>query len=126
MMHTQYGISTVCLSLYSTSTGTPKNYGCWLVIFKIWRVSVLVCGVAQSVTFGPSVEAIGASAFAGTGLTSVDLNNVQTIGWNVFEGCTSLESVNTGDNVRIIPSAAFQKCRVCVQCVRRCCGREPA
>ena len=56
-----------------------------------------------------NVIKIGNSAFSASGLTSIDLSNVDIIGNNAFESCLSLESVDL-DDVSSVGSSAFRNC----------------
>ncbi len=76
------------------------------------------CSGLTSVTIPNSVTSIGNSAFAYcSGLTTVNFNatNCTTMGsyssYPVFYGCTSLTTLNIGENVRNIPADAFFRCR---------------
>lgn len=62
-----------------------------------------------SATIGTGVKSIGQMAFKGTGLTSIDLKNVEEIGDSAFSGCTSLDSI-TLDGVKKIGAYVFNGC----------------
>ncbi len=51
---------------------------------------------------------IGANSFAGSGLTSVEIDNAQTIDTSAFNGCKDLLSVNIG--AKEIKKTAFANC----------------
>ena len=59
-----------------------------------------------------SVTEIGWRVFYGcTSLQSVDIpDSVTVIGWSAFEGCSSLQSVVLPDSVTVIGRAAFRGC----------------
>ena len=51
------------------------------------------CLLLNSIEFPDSLQTIGNSAFQGSGLTSINTNNVVTIGSNAFNNCVSLSKV---------------------------------
>lgn len=61
-----------------------------------------------SVNIPPACKEIGASAFAGAKLTSVDLSKVERLGRDVFSK-TPLQGTINLSKLSIIPSGAFQK-----------------
>jgi hypothetical protein len=79
------------------------------------------CDDMVLLTIGSSVENIGVSAFKNcTGLTIVNFNatNCTSMGNidlgtdnTVFSGCTSLSTLNIGNNVTNIPDYSFCRCR---------------
>jgi hypothetical protein len=61
-----------------------------------------------SITYGNSLETIGASAFKGAAVTSIALpNNVTDIGASAFEGCEKVTSITLGNNLSEIGDKAF-------------------
>ena len=74
------------------------------------------CSGLTSVTIPKSVTSVGNSAFSGcTSLTEVNYNatNCTSMGssnYPVFSGCSSLITLNIGDNVQNIPDYAFYGC----------------
>ena len=60
-----------------------------------------------SINIPSSVKTIEEGAFIGTGLTSVDLSNVTSIGDNAFNSCTGLTSVTTKASIGM---SAFKGC----------------
>ncbi len=63
----------------------------------------------ESVTLASSVEWIGANAFSGSSLSSIEAPGVTKIGSNAFQSCGALTEV-TFDNVTEIESYAFYGC----------------
>lgn len=60
---------------------------------------------------GKNVTAIEASAFAGTGITSVTIpSSCSVIGQGAFKGCSSLKSVTMNGGVLSVDGMAFQNC----------------
>ena len=76
------------------------------IVHAIIPETVTYSGITYSVT---NIEW---SVFSGcTSLNSVIIgDNVKTIEWSNFNGCTSLESVIIGDNVESIEHGAFKNC----------------
>ena len=76
------------------------------IVHAIIPETVTYSGITYSVT---NIEW---GVFSGcTSLNSVIIgDNVKTIEWNNFSGCTSLESVIIGDNVESIEHLAFENC----------------
>ncbi|MDE5613796.1 MAG: leucine-rich repeat domain-containing protein [Treponemataceae bacterium] len=64
----------------------------------------------ETVVIPGSVESIGANAFAGSGIQSVTLDGVKSIGQNAFEKCYNLTEVTIADGVKNIGSGAFAGC----------------
>ncbi len=58
-----------------------------------------------------TVKEIGAYAFYHcTGLTSINIENVETIGKGVFSGCSSLDGICFGSGITSITDTAFYQC----------------
>lgn len=74
------------------------------------------CGKLKTVTWGDgNLTTIQDGAFAGTGLTRLELNgsageNITTWGTGVFEGCKSLGSVKLPGQMKEIPDSLFKDC----------------
>ena len=75
------------------------------------------CTGLMTITIPPSVTDCGASAFSGcTGLVTVNFNadscisNSNNSNSGIFYNCTSITTVNIGDNVKSIPGGAFKGC----------------
>ena len=60
---------------------------------------------------GRNIRSIGTRAFAGTGLTSLNLSRIaEDIGANAFSNCRSLTSVKWSTLANAIPESAFEGC----------------
>ena len=70
------------------------------------------CTGLTSVTFGNSLETIGANTFSGcTGLTELVLpDSVKNVYWYAFKGCTGLTSVTFGNSFKYLGVGAFEGC----------------
>ncbi len=69
------------------------------------------CTLLQDITIPASVTKIGESAFQGSGLYSITLNEgLRQIGLNAFNGCSSLQTVNVPSSVTGIGAGAFSTC----------------
>lgn len=69
----------------------------------------------KSITWSKSLKEIGDEAFAGSGLTALDLSGdvgagITTWGIDVFAGCKSLTTVNLHASMETIPSGMFRDC----------------
>ncbi len=73
----------------------------------------IVYGFADSaIPSDGSVNAIAANAFAGIGLTALNLpDGIKTIGANAFKGCTQLKTLTLPDSVKSIGPSAFKYCK---------------
>ena len=67
------------------------------------------CTLLTSIDFSDRITAVGSSAFYKCGLTSLDLNEIETIEREAFYGCTNLRFVDA-DEVRTIGNEAFYDC----------------
>ena len=90
-------------------------------VTSIGSYAFLGCSGLTSVTIGNSVTNIGNSAFEDcSGLTTVNWNATacteagyyynSSSNYTIFRGCTSLTTVNIGNNVKTIPDYAFYGC----------------
>ena len=85
-------------------------------VTSIGNYTFQYCSGLTSITIPNSVTSIDEGAFSNCiGLTEVNYNatNCTTMGssgYPVFYGCSSLSTVNIGDNVQNIPSYAFYGC----------------
>ncbi|MBQ6276932.1 MAG: leucine-rich repeat domain-containing protein [Bacteroidales bacterium] len=74
------------------------------------------CSALTEITIPDSVTSIGQKAFyACSGLTTLNFNakNCTVMGSSsshVFDNCTSLSTLNIGENVKILPDCAFYNC----------------
>ena len=63
------------------------------------------------VTLPESLMFIGNNAFAGSGqLTIINYNCITAEGTDLFQYCTSIEKVNVGDHVQLLPDGVFSGC----------------
>lgn len=63
------------------------------------------------ISFADSVENLGAANFyANKNITAVNLNNLKTLGADVFNSCTNLAQLVIGDDLETIGANAFLKC----------------
>ncbi len=76
-------------------------------------ILVKYTGTAQTVSVPASVTEIGAEAFAGnTTMTTLQFkgNNVETIAYRAFSGCSGLREVKLPDSVKTLGDGAFNNC----------------
>lgn len=70
----------------------------------------LIAGCKNTV-IPPSVKSIESCAFSGcTGLVSVKLDNITSIGKRAFKGCSSLQSLSIANSITSIDKGAFEDC----------------
>ena len=68
------------------------------------------CERLESITIPNKVNRLGGSAFAGSGLLSIDIpNSVTTLEGGVFQFCSNLEAVSISANVTEIPQDLFRE-----------------
>lgn len=67
------------------------------------------CTSLKSITFPETVTQIGGYAFYGSGLESIDLSNVTTLGTNVLQNCENLKSAKLPD-IATLPNYTFAGC----------------
>ena len=60
----------------------------------------------------PNIQELGDSAFMGTNIVNVDINNIiKEMGNSAFENCEMLQTINGGANVEIIGGRTFYGCK---------------
>ena len=67
------------------------------------------CTSLASIDIPASVKSIGSSAFYGSGLTSIDINNVTEIGDMAFEYCAEMKSASIL-KAKSVPESTFENC----------------
>lgn len=67
------------------------------------------CTSLTSIDIPGTVKSIGSSAFYGSGLTSIDINNVTEIGDMAFEYCAKMKSASIL-KARSVPESTFENC----------------
>ncbi len=68
-------------------------------------------GVGGNITIPSRIKTIDAGVFANNStVTSVNLNNVETLGTGVFKGCNNLTTVVLGNYLKSIPEDTFWEC----------------
>ncbi|MEE0511641.1 MAG: leucine-rich repeat protein [Peptococcaceae bacterium] len=65
----------------------------------------------QSITLPSSVKKIGANAFQNSGISAIDLSNVEEIGNNAFMKCTTLDNVIWPEKLTSLGTKAFSDCK---------------
>ena len=119
-------LSEIAIPNSVTSIGSSAFYNCSGLtsvtipnsVTSIGEYAFENCSGLTSVTIGNSVNSIGNSAFSYcSGLTTINFNatNCASMGessgyYAVFGGCTSLSTLNIGENVTNIPEYAFYGC----------------
>ena len=68
------------------------------------------CFNLASVTMGSNVKTIGSYAFWNSGITSIDLLNVETVGEGAFYECTSLQTVTLRNSLSTLTNKMFNGC----------------
>ena len=78
-------------------------------ILNIGSCSFEGCSTIEKIDIPGSVEIIGTSAFAGTGIVTANIpNGVREIANSAFEGCRSLYIVSLPNTLEIVGEAAFR------------------
>ena len=118
------GLASITIPNSVTSIGSSAFYNCSGLtsvtipnsVTSIGSSAFYNCSGLTSVTIPNSVTSIGDRAFADcSGLTEVNFNAANCIVMGadyprVFSGCSSLTTLNIGNNVQIIPDYAFLGC----------------
>jgi len=105
--------TTVSSSDYSDSIHPSEIIGLQFTdITTVDDSAFYACTSLETVTFGDSLESIGAQAFnACTSLATVTFgDSLESIGVQAFSYCTSLTTVTLGDSLESIGVAAFYNC----------------
>lgn len=68
------------------------------------------CTKLKTINLPTTIEVVGNSAFLGTGITSMNLPNVKSIGYNAFYENLSLETITIGPDCSYIGDGAFYRC----------------
>ena len=68
------------------------------------------CSGLRSISIPVSVTMIGTEAFDGTGLTSIDLPGIETIGYRAFSNCKQLAEVKFAEGLTLISTESFGNC----------------
>ena len=63
-----------------------------------------------SFTMGSNVKTIGYYAFRSSGITSIDLLNVETVGEGIFDDCTELQTVTLRNSLSTLKNKMFNGC----------------
>lgn len=92
--------------------GFPGNYNDIVVEDGITSVGTYAFKGAsiRNVTLPASCTQIKDTSFRGSGLTSIDLSHVTSLGYDAFSFCTSLQNVTLSDQLTYIPSMCFYEC----------------
>ena len=115
---TQSGYNYIATNGAITITSATGSSGAITVPSTLFGVAVAGIGASAyagssvtSVSIPSTVTSIGSSAFSGcSGLTSVSGGNVTSIGDNAFYNCSGLTSITIGSSITSIGSSAFSGC----------------
>ena len=106
-----YGVDLIEVSSFSgcyelESITIPRN------VTEIQNGAFTYCIKLENVRFaGNNVEIIDSAAFAGCAIEKFEVpDGVETIGENVFNGCTKLKEITIPKSVKKIGTKAFQNC----------------
>lgn len=102
-------ISTVTVDAGNTTYESPE--GSNAIVDKVSHTLIAACNATNMSNIPSSVTGIGASAFAGTSLSSFNIpSNITSLGNNAFEGCTELSSFNIPSSVTSIGTSILAGC----------------
>ena len=97
-----YGAFSSCRSLMSINIP--------ITLEEIESNTFILCESLTGITLPATVTKIQSSAFCGTGISSINLENVTFIGDNAFDGCSSLSAVTFSPQLTEIGDRAFTYC----------------
>ena len=111
-------LESVRMSDMLTSIGMSAFSGCvklksidlGVALSKLGMQAFYGCSSVSQVTIPDTLQIIPESAFAGTGLLSIETNRVTRIDTNAFASCQKLSTVVIGDAVKSIAEKAFYEC----------------
>ncbi len=104
------GLTALNYSAFSSCTSL-KNFRFGNNVSSIGRQAFHGCTSLTALTLPDSVKRIDENAFVDcTGLEYVDLNQVSTMSFAVFGGCTALKTVVFSPKLAQIPSTTFSRC----------------
>ncbi len=109
------GLHSVTISNPNCSIGNNAFAGCTALTNVILPNNIVDipsqfcnnCTSLENITFPDSVKTVGSMAFRNTGITSLDLNKIESIGTQSFHVCSNLKKVDFGDCLTIIGQRAF-------------------
>lgn len=111
------GLTTITIPDRITSIGHSTFYKCSGLVSVTLPGSITAigprtfyfCTGLTSIDIPDSVKSIGESAFHGSGLTSIDINNVTEIGDMAFEYCAEMKSASIL-KAKSAPKSTFENC----------------
>lgn len=102
------GVSSI--GSYAFYNSSLKNVSIPSSITEISGYCFQSCDSLKSITIPSTVTKIGEYSFQGTGLTSVNLPGVQTIGQRAFYDCQQLTEVKFAEGLTSLGSEVFRGC----------------
>ncbi|ADU24004.1 leucine-rich repeat protein [Ruminococcus albus] len=81
-----------------------------LGVTKIERGAFMNAKSLTSIALPLSVDTIESSAFTGSGITSINMRDVNEFGKRIFTDCKNLKDVVLPDGITIIPESTFENC----------------
>lgn len=105
----------------NTNVGLYTFYGCNAlesVVFDNSNNNITIlgqacfqgCSALKNITIPTTVSYIGQAAFAGTGISTIDLPNISTLESNVFANAKSLTHIEIPSTITSIKNQAFSGC----------------